>query len=283
VKALESLKSANREEERLLEQIEPKRLPAHIAIIMDGNGRWAQRRHLPRVAGHRAGVKAAREIIEACARMKITALTLYAFSMENWRRPKTEVDFLMRLLREYLRKELPIIHKNNIRLLVIGRPDQLPDAVSRDIERAEQTTARNTGMKLVVALNYGARAELVDAFNRIVDRIRHNGLSSYQVDEQTVSDHLYTAGLPDPDLVIRTSGEMRVSNFLLWQIAYAEIYVTETLWPDFNRARLLEALIEYQKRERRYGGLSAGGAAESADKEEVEELAASASRHRARG
>lgn len=283
MKALESLKSANREEERLLEQIEPKRLPAHIAIIMDGNGRWAQRRHLPRVAGHRAGVKAAREIIEACARMKITALTLYAFSMENWRRPKTEVDFLMRLLREYLRKELPIIHKNNIRLLVIGRPDQLPDAVSRDIERAEQTTARNTGMKLVVALNYGARAELVDAFNRIVDRIRHNGLSSYQVDEQTVSDHLYTAGLPDPDLVIRTSGEMRVSNFLLWQIAYAEIYVTETLWPDFNRARLLEALIEYQKRERRYGGLSAGGAAESADKEEVEELAASASRHRARG
>jgi len=263
VKAIEALKAANREEERLLGEIDPHRLPQHIAVIMDGNGRWAQRRHLPRIAGHRAGVKAAREIIETCARMKkIKALTLYAFSVENWRRPKTEVDFLMRLLREYLRKELPVIHKNNIRLLVIGRSDQIPEAVNHDIERAMTTTAGNTGMKLVVALNYGARAELVDAFNRILDYIRHNGVTQKPVDEQTISENLYTAGLPDPDLLIRTSGEMRVSNFLLWQIAYAEIYVTETLWPDFNRARLFEALIDFQKRERRYGGLSAAPAEE---------------------
>jgi undecaprenyl diphosphate synthase len=275
VKAIESLKAANREEERLLGEIDPHRLPQHIAVIMDGNGRWAQRRHLPRIAGHRAGVKAAREIIETCARMKkINALTLYAFSVENWRRPKAEVDFLMRLLREYLRKELPVIHKNNIRLLVIGRSDQIPEAVNKDIDRAMRTTADNTGMKLVVALNYGARAELVDAFNRILDTIRHNGATQSPVDEQTISDHLYTAGLPDPDLLIRTSGEMRVSNFLLWQIAYAEIYVTETLWPDFNRARLFEALIDFQKRERRYGGLS--GAAAPADETLPEVVGASA-------
>ncbi len=275
MKAIESLKATNREEERLLGEIDPLRLPQHIAVIMDGNGRWAQRRHLPRIAGHRAGVKAAREIIETCARMKkIDALTLYAFSVENWRRPKTEVDFLMRLLREYLRKELPVIHKNNIRLLVIGRSDQIPEAVNHDIERAMTTTAGNTGMKLVVALNYGARAELVDAFNRILDTIRHNGATQTPVDEKTISDHLYTAGLPDPDLLIRTSGEMRVSNFLLWQIAYAEIYVTETLWPDFNRARLFEALIDFQKRERRYGGLSA--APQSGDETLPEAVGASA-------
>src|SRR5271156_3511479 len=187
---------------------------------MDGNGRWAERRHLPRVAGHRAGVKAAREIIESCARLKLPYLTLYAFSLENWRRPQAEVDFLMRLLREYLKRELPSIHKNKIRLLIIGR------------------------------------AELVDAFNAMLNQVRENGMSAFQADEQTISEHLYTAGLPDPDLLIRTSGEMRVSNFLLWQIAYAEMYVTETLWPDFSRAKLLEALTDFQKRERRYGGLS---------------------------
>ena len=176
--------------------------------------------------------------------------------MENWRRPKAEIDFLMRLLREYLRKELPVIHRNNIRLLVIGRPDQLPDAVRADVERAMEQTAGNSGMKLAVALNYGGRAELVDAFNRILDRVRHNGLANARVDEEMISQHLYTAGLPDPDLLIRTSGEMRVSNFLLWQIAYAEIYVTETLWPDFTRAQLYEALLDFQKRERRYGGLT---------------------------
>ena len=257
MKASELLKPANAEEVTLLDNLDLKRLPQHLAVIMDGNGRWAQHRHLPRVAGHRAGVKAAREIIESCARLKLPYLTLYAFSLENWRRPQAEVDFLMRLLREYLKRELPAIHKNNIRLLIIGRSEQLPDGVRKDIEYGMRMTARNTGMKLVVALNYGGRAELVDAFNAMLEHVRSNGLSAFQADEQTVSEHLYTAGLPDPDLLIRTSGEMRVSNFLLWQIAYAEIYVTETLWPDFSRARLLQALVDFQKRERRYGGLNA--------------------------
>jgi undecaprenyl diphosphate synthase len=264
VKASELLKPANAEEAELLGKLDLKRLPQHLAVIMDGNGRWAERRHLPRVAGHRAGVKAAREIIESCARLKLPYLTLYAFSLENWRRPQAEVDFLMRLLREYLKRELPAIHKNNIRLLIIGRAEQLPEGVRKDIEHGMQMTARNTGMKLVVALNYGGRAELVDAFNAMLEHIRSNGLSAFQADEQTISEHLYTAGLPDPDLLIRTSGEMRVSNFLLWQIAYAEIYVTETLWPDFSRARLLDALVDFQKRERRYGGLNASESGDSA-------------------
>ena len=255
MKASDLLKPANREEADLLDKLDLNRLPQHLAVIMDGNGRWAQRRHLPRVAGHRAGVKAAREIIESCARLKLPCLTLYAFSLENWRRPQAEVDFLMRLLREYLKRELPAIHKNNIRLLIIGRSEQLPDGVRKDIEAGMRLTAKNTGMKLVVALNYGGRAELVDAFNAMLDQVRENGMSAFRADEQTISEHLYTAGLPDPDLLIRTSGEMRVSNFLLWQIAYAEMYVTETLWPDFSRARLLEALADFQKRERRYGGL----------------------------
>jgi undecaprenyl diphosphate synthase len=211
-------------------------------------------------------VKAARGIIETCAQLHIPCLTLYAFSVENWRRPRAEVDFLMRLLREYLKRELPAIHQNNIRLVVIGRPAQLSEPVRKDLEGAVQLTQHNSGMKLVVALNYGGRAELVDAFNALLERVRSTKVTPLHVDEQAISDHLYTAGLPDPDLLIRTSGEMRVSNFLLWQIAYAEIYVTETLWPDFSRVRLFEALIEYQKRERRYGGLGAlrKGAASSA-------------------
>ncbi len=247
------------EEGRLLARLDRKRLPQHIAVIMDGNGRWAKKRHLPRIAGHRAGVASARMVIETCARLKIHALTLYAFSVENWRRPKAEIDFLMQLLREYLRKELPAIHKNNIRLVVIGRPEELPRAVRRDVEEAMRITADNTGMKLAVALNYGGRAELVDAVNAILAEKRTNGAASKPVDEETISRHLYTAGLPDPDLLVRTSGEMRVSNFLLWQIAYAEIYVTETLWPDFHRVSLLEALLDFQKRERRYGGLGESG------------------------
>jgi undecaprenyl diphosphate synthase len=246
VKLPESLKPSDLEEERLLLDLDADRLPQHIAVIMDGNGRWAQRRHLPRAAGHSAGVQSARTVIETSAKLGIPALTLYAFSMENWRRPKAEIDFLMRLLREYLRKELPSIQRNNIRMLIIGRSDQLPDEVREDIDRAMEQTAGNTGMKLAVALNYGGRAELVG----------HNGLANARVDEEMISQHLYTAGLPDPDLLIRTSGEMRVSNFLLWQIAYAEIYVTETLWPDFSRAQLYEALLDFQKRERRYGGLA---------------------------
>jgi undecaprenyl diphosphate synthase len=257
VKTPDLWKPANRQEAELLDKLDSKRLPQHVAIIMDGNGRWAERRHLPRVAGHQRGVKAAREIIEACARLKLPCLTLYAFSRENWTRPQAEVEFLMRLLREYLKRELPTIHKSNIRLTIIGRGSDLPEAVRRDLDRATQLTATNTGMNLVVALNYGARAEIVDAFNAMLQKARANGQQELRVDEEAITAHLYTAGLPDPDLLIRTSGEMRVSNFLLWQIAYAEIYVTETLWPDFARARLLEALIDYQKRERRYGGLGA--------------------------
>jgi undecaprenyl diphosphate synthase len=257
VKTADLWKPANQQEAELLDKLDSKRLPHHVAIIMDGNGRWAERRHLPRVAGHQRGVKAAREIIEACARLKLPCLTLYAFSRENWTRPQAEVEFLMRLLREYLKRELPTIHKNNIRLTIIGRQADLPDAVRKDLDRATQLTGTNTGMNLVVALNYGARAEIVDAFNAMVLQARANGQQELRADEEAIAAHLYTAGLPDPDLLIRTSGEMRVSNFLLWQIAYAEIYVTETLWPDFSRVRLLEALIDYQKRERRYGGLGA--------------------------
>lgn len=257
------LEPASREEARLLEDLDAQRLPRHIAVIMDGNGRWAQRRHLPRVAGHRAGVESARVIIETCARLDIPALTLYAFSMENWRRPKAEIDFLMRLLRQYLRKELPVIHRNNIRLQIIGRSEQLPEGVQADLANGVALTARNSGMVLTVALNYGGRAELVDAFNAILDRWHKEGANGngapthFRVDEETIAAHLYTAGLPDPDLLIRTSGELRISNFLLWQIAYAEIYFTETLWPDFRRAELYAALADYQKRERRYGGLAA--------------------------
>ena len=260
VKPPELLKPENREEAGLLEQLDARRLPQHIAIIMDGNGRWAQKRHLPRVAGHRAGVQSARTVIETCALMNIPALTLYAFSLENWRRPQAEIDFLMRLLRQYLRKELPVIHRNNIRLQIIGRTDRLPAGVQGDVEKGMALTRSNTGMTLAVALNYGGRAELVDAFNAIFERVREssNGhLANFEVNERMIEENLYTAGMPDPDLLIRTSGEMRVSNFLLWQIAYAEIYVTDTLWPDFSRAKLYAGLVEYQKRERRYGGLAA--------------------------
>jgi undecaprenyl diphosphate synthase len=245
------------EEARLLESLDLKRLPRHVAVIMDGNGRWAQRRHLPRIAGHRSGTQSARTTIETCARLKIEALTLYAFSVENWRRPKTEIDFLMALLREYLRKEMPLIQKNEIRMRFLGRLDELPAGVQKDARDAMEKTAGNKGMVLCVALNYGGRAEIVDAMNAILSERNGHG-APHKVTEEQLSRHLYTEGLPDPDLLIRTSGEMRVSNFLLWQIAYAEIFVTETLWPDFNRARLLEALLEFQKRERRYGGIREG-------------------------
>jgi undecaprenyl diphosphate synthase len=255
VKTTELLQDPTREEAEFLDKLDPKRLPQHLAIIMDGNGRWAQRRHLPRVAGHRTGVKTARVIIETCSRLHIPCLTLYAFSLENWRRPQAEVEFLMRLLREYLKRELPTMQKNNIRLMFIGRSEHLPQSVRDDMAEGVRLTSGNTGMRLILALNYGGRAELVDAFNALLDQARANGLSDFKADEQSISEHLYTAALPDPDLLVRTSGEMRVSNFLLWQIAYAEIYVTQVLWPDFSRARLLEALVDYQKRERRYGGL----------------------------
>jgi undecaprenyl diphosphate synthase len=254
VAASHPLGTVTAEEAFLLEKLNLSQLPRHVAVIMDGNGRWAQRRHLPRIAGHRKGTETARSTIETCARLKVQALTLYAFSVENWRRPKTEIDFLMQLLREYLRQEMPLIQKNNIRMRFLGRADELPAAVQHDTREAMGATAKNSGMELCVALNYGGRAEIVDAANSLLSERQAAG-NQQKLTEADLEGHLYTAGLPEPDLLIRTSGEMRVSNFLLWQIAYAEIFVTETLWPDFNRARLLEAFVEFQKRDRRYGGI----------------------------
>ena len=233
----------------LLEQINRSTLPAHIAVIMDGNGRWARKRGLPRVAGHRSGINAVREVVEGSAELGISVLTLYAFSVENWKRPVTEVRTLMTLLKEYLNREIENLHRNNIRFRVIGRIDGLDASVRHEIDKAIARTQTNTGMIFVVALNYGGRAEIVDAVNRLI--VANQG----PVTEADLSRNLYTAGLPDPDLLIRTSGELRVSNFLLWQIAYAEMYVTETLWPDFNKKDLYEAIISFQKRERRFGGL----------------------------
>ena len=243
-----------RKSQELVDQIDRSALPAHIAIIMDGNGRWARKRGLPRVAGHRAGISAVREVVEGSADLGIPVLTLYAFSVENWKRPRTEVSTLMQLLKEYLNKELENIHKNNIRFRTIGRTDQLDASVRRELDKGIARTGNNTGMIFNVALNYGGRAEIVDAVNRI---IRNGGREAANggITEKEFAAHLYTAGLPDPDLLIRTSGELRISNFLLWQIAYAEIWVTETLWPDFGKRHLYEAIIAFQKRERRYGGL----------------------------
>ena len=247
----------DRKESEAYLRLDPARLPKHIAIIMDGNGRWARRRHLPRVAGHRAGVAAVRSTVETAARIGIPALTLYAFSEENWKkRPRSEVDFLMRLLCRYLKAEIKTLNENNIRLEYIGRKHELPENVQREMEYASDATRANTGMVLTLALNYSARSEIVDAFRSLAELAsRNGGLDHLQVDEQMISEHLYTRSLPDPDLVIRTSGEMRLSNFLLWQLAYAEIYVTPTLWPDFRGVQLLEGIEEYQQRERRYGGL----------------------------
>ena len=248
----------DRKEGEVYRHLDPARLPKHIAIIMDGNGRWAKRRHMPRVAGHRAGVAAVRSTVETAARIHIPALTLYAFSEENWKkRPPSEVSFLMNLLSRYLKAEVPTLNKNNIRLEYIGRQNELPGDVQERMSWAREATASNSGMVLTLALNYSARSELVDAFRSIVRAASLNGgVDHLRIDEDTVSQHLYTRHLPDPDRVVRTSGEMRLSNFLLWQLAYAEIYVTPTLWPDFRGVHLLEGIAEYQKRERRYGGLN---------------------------
>jgi undecaprenyl diphosphate synthase len=243
-------------EAHLLAQIDLERLPRHIAVIMDGNGRWAKKRRLPRIAGHRAGIRAVRQVVEASARLGVPYLTLYAFSIENWKRPHTEVKLLMNLLREYLKKEIDELNRQNIRLGVVGRIQELPNPVQKDLENALDKTGRNTGLRLTLALNYGARAELVDAVRMLVEKAKRNG--TVEIDEATLSRHLYTRGLPDPDLLIRTSGELRLSNFLLWQVAYSEIWVTETLWPDFTQTDLFQAIIDYQKRERRYGGLGLG-------------------------
>jgi undecaprenyl diphosphate synthase len=244
-------------DETLARQVNFERLPAHVAIIMDGNGRWAAQRHLPRVEGHRAGIDAVRDTVETAARLGIKVLTLYAFSKENWKRPVAEVSTLMLLLKRYLRSELNTLLRNEIRFSVIGRMESLAPDIQEELRTAIDRTSRNSGMLFNIALNYGGRTEIVDAARRAIE----SGLRADELTEERFSKFLYTAGQPDPDLLIRTSGEMRVSNYLLWQIAYAEIYVTDTLWPDFRRQHLLEAVLAYQKRERRYGGISPAPAA----------------------
>ena len=245
----------------LVRQVNFERLPQHIAIIMDGNGRWAAQRHLPRVECHRAGIDAVRDTVETAARLGIKVLTLYAFSIENWKRPATEISTLMMLLKRYLRSELKTLLTNDIRFRVIGRMDDLADDIQDELRAAMDRTAKDSGMLFNIALNYGGRAEIVDAARRAMIA----GVRPEDLDEQRFASFLYTAGQPDPDLLIRTSGEMRVSNYLLWQIAYAEIYVTDTLWPDFRRPHLLEAVLAFQKRERRYGGINPSPAAIGAE------------------
>jgi undecaprenyl diphosphate synthase len=238
-------------DETLARQVNFERLPSHIAIIMDGNGRWAAQRNLLRVEGHRAGIDSVRDVVETSARLGIDVLTLYAFSVENWKRPLAEVNTLMMLLKRYIRLELSTLLKNNIRFRVIGRAEELAPDVQHELEIGIRQTAGNTGMLFNIALNYGGRAEIVDAARRAIAE----GIAADDLDERRFGELLYTAGQPDPDLLIRTSGEMRISNFLLWQIAYSEIWVTETLWPDFRRRDLLDAVVAYQKRDRRYGGI----------------------------
>ncbi len=251
-------------EESLLGAIDLKRLPRHVAIIMDGNGRWAKQRGKPRVEGHRAGIASVREAVETCARLEIDALTLYAFSVENWKRPRFEVVTLMTLLKEYLRRELSTLVENDIRFRVVGRMNELDPSVQKELSRALAATSNCRGMVFNIALNYGGRTEIVDACRSLAQDVAAGRLTPEQIDEETLGSRLGTAGLPDPDLLIRTSGEMRVSNFLLWQIAYAEIWVTPTLWPDFRRRDLYEAILAYQGRERRFGGVSESTGAASA-------------------
>ncbi len=246
-----SVISPGSDEEVLARQLDFDRLPRHVAVIMDGNGRWAAQRHLPRVEGHRAGIEAVRDVVETSARLGINVLTLYAFSVENWKRPVSEVSTLMSLLKRYLRLELNTLLRNNIRFKVIGRVQELAPDIRTELQLAEKKTAGNAGMLFNIALNYGGRAGIVEAARALIA----SGVKPDDVDEQRFAEFLYTAGQPDPDLLIRTSGEMRVSNFLLWQIAYAEIWVTDTLWPDFRKRDLFEAILAYQKRDRRYGGI----------------------------
>ena len=250
-------------EHALLERIDLQRLPAHVAVIMDGNGRWAGRRRLPRVAGHRAGIDAVRDVVECSARLGLKVLTLFAFSKENWKRPRAEISTLMLLLKEYINRELQTLIRNDIKFRVIGRMEELDPSVQRELRKGMEATARLQGMVFNIALSYGGRAEIVDACRGLLREAAALSASdpaaaarmAEALDEETLARHLYTGGQPDPDLLIRTSGEMRISNFLLWQIAYAEIWVTDTLWPDFRRMELLEAILDYQKRDRRYGGV----------------------------
>jgi undecaprenyl diphosphate synthase len=235
--------------------LEPHQLPRHIAVIMDGNGRWAQRRGLPRIIGHRRGIQSVRSVVEESCRLGLEQLTLYCLSVENWKRPPRELNFLMRLLRHFLIVERTELMDQNVRLTMIGRRDGLPDKVLREFEKTAAMTAQNDGLNLCLAINYGGRSEIVDATRRLAEDVRAGRVDPDQVDEQLVSSYLYTTGMSDPDLLIRTAGEMRISNFLLWQISYAELYVTTTLWPDFRGDDLIQACRAFATRERRFGGL----------------------------
>ena len=251
----EGIVKPNTAEAELLAAIDPARLPAHIAIIMDGNGRWAKRQNRPRIFGHRAGSDSVKAIIDTCARLNIEAITLYAFSTENWKRPKAEVSGLMSMLKRVLKRELDEVHGNNIRFQAIGNIAGLAPDVQKELAAATEKTKTNTGMVLSVALNYGGRAEIVEACRKAAEQAIAIGNSVERITEADIDRNLYTHGLPDVDLMIRTSGEFRISNFLLWQLAYSEIYVTPTLFPDFRRPQIFEAIIDYQKRDRRFGGV----------------------------
>ena len=231
----------------------PPTVPVHVAIIMDGNGRWARQRHLPRVEGHRQGAESVRAIVRAAGEAGIKYLTLYAFSVENWNRPKDEVDTLMKYLARYLKNEIGELNKHNVRLDAIGQIYRLPEAVQSQLEKTKLALSKNSGLTLTLALSYGGRTEIVEAVRAIATKVQEGKLEAAEINEQVIAQHLYTKNMPDPDLLIRTSGEMRVSNFLLWQISYAELVVTTTLWPDFRKAQLLEAVEEYSRRHRRFG------------------------------
>lgn len=247
------------DEQSIYRTLDPARIPKHVAIIMDGNGRWAGKRSLKRFLGHQQGAESVQYVVETASRIDLPWLTLYAFSLENnLRRPKTEVNFLMLLLRTYLINNVQRMNDNNVRIQYIGRTSELPSEVRDKMQWAAEATAANTGTVLTLALNYGARTELADAVRAICSEVAERKLTLDQITEQDIQRHLYTAHMPDPDLIIRTSGEMRISNFLLWQIAYSEIFVTDRLWPDFRGIHMLEAIADYQRRERRYGGLSDG-------------------------
>lgn len=246
---------SDREEQDLVSAIDFDRLPRHVAIIMDGNGRWARSRFLPRLEGHRAGVESVRSVVEAAARLGLEALTVYAFSTENWKRPTDEVSGLMGLLKLYIRRELRTLQDNNIKFGVVGGLDGLPKDVRDELRGGIEATRHLTGLQFSLALNYSGRSELTEVVRRIAEGVRAGQIDPARIDEATIERHLFTAHLPEPDLLIRTSGELRVSNFLLWQIAYAEIWVTDVLWPDFRRRHLLQAVADFQKRERRYGGI----------------------------
>ncbi len=241
---------------KLMDKIKEKPLPKHIAIIMDGNGRWAKMRNLPRVEGHRAGITAVRESVEGCAEVGIKYLTLFAFSTENWKRPKSEVNTLMRLLKKYIDKELNTLVEKNIKFTAIGRINELQPSVVNKLNFAMEETYHCSGLNFIVALNYSGRAEIVDAIKKIIKAVKEEKIPIDSITEMSIDKYLYTNGIPDPDLLIRTSGEYRISNFMLWQLAYSEIWITNIYWPDFNKKYLFEAILDYQRRERRFGGLS---------------------------